>query len=379
MAVFVPNTRYAIIKRMLGRGRIAVMPNHLFVRSVYPAWREALRTAAAVGPPVLIFFPYLKGRMAVRLLKNVPAHRCEIYTVCSIENFASGASSVQTFRELLEAGYKLFHIDGLHAKVVVVPNQYATVGSQNLTPAGSRNHEVSVGLSSAEDVEKLHVSIARWRAESRSIDLNEIRDIESHLAPVERGMQKLLDEIEAAEGAVEAAREQRKRLEADRREVMRQCGLRIQSLAPVGGVAEDVSRDFVEAAGVGRWNRDRTVKYCPWLSRHVVGPAPDWRFDLKPGSGTHKFLVARAINSCADRALQFTRDPGEDVAEGYQRLLNSLRHVVRCAVANGNDEEYKGAYGQDSRYVWLGAYGISVDAFIRRFLEKTNLAAAVNS
>ena len=52
--------------------------------------------------------------------------------------------------ELKQKGYMLRSVPNLHAKVIITSNDFATVGSQNLTQKGTKN------LSSEEHLERRH-------------------------------------------------------------------------------------------------------------------------------------------------------------------------------------------------------------------------------
>src|SRR4051812_20475419 len=86
---------------------------------------------------VVVLSPYLTH--AAEKILETPGGRCEVYTVFQAENFVSGASSIHTLLKLKEHGCSLFHLPDLHAKIVLVPGQFASIGSQNLTRRGKRN------------------------------------------------------------------------------------------------------------------------------------------------------------------------------------------------------------------------------------------------
>jgi PLD-like domain len=392
------------------------MVKEFFVESVYPNWKKVLRATLNTRSHVLIFFPYMKGALALDLLKLVPPRRCEIFTVCSIENFASGASCVQTFRELIESKYKLFHINRLHAKVVLVRGEYATLGSQNLTRAGTRNREVSIGLSGAEDVNKLEAKIDKWRAFGRSIDLEEIRHIETVLEPLKMQALQLRAAINSAQDAVVAAREERNRLEQERlegilederrkeelnkkrqkaeldqkrlkeefdqkrRQEISKCAPIIHSLIREG-VSKDMAEDFIVDAGEIVRHRESTK--ASWMVNYVID-GPDmlgWRLDLsKNGSRTFKFLITRAILNCLHLAEQFANGPVSDVAEDIRKLKDKLRIAVRCSLVNADGSQLPEHYGgEDPEYVAMGINRVDAITFVRRILKLTHLDRVCDS
>ena len=86
--------------------------------------------------------PYLTSKTAEEIITRFEPESSDIYTVFTLENFASGASSINTVSKLMSSGHRVFHIPELHAKMVIAKN-FATIGSQNLTRGGSKNKEAS--------------------------------------------------------------------------------------------------------------------------------------------------------------------------------------------------------------------------------------------
>ena len=72
----------------------------LYLSDVVPRWKQALRGACRV----LVLSPYLTSKTAEAILGMTPGEHCEVYTVFQAENFASGASSIDTLARLQEHG-----------------------------------------------------------------------------------------------------------------------------------------------------------------------------------------------------------------------------------------------------------------------------------
>jgi phosphatidylserine/phosphatidylglycerophosphate/cardiolipin synthase-like enzyme len=121
----------------------------LYLRNIARRWKKEFSVEAERK---LIFSPYVTSSTAESVVGQ--SGPCEIHTEFSVELFASHASSLETLRLLMDRGHKLFHVTNLHAKVFLIPRQFASVGSQNLTLGGTTNREASVVL---QDVRHLEV------------------------------------------------------------------------------------------------------------------------------------------------------------------------------------------------------------------------------
>ncbi len=124
--------------------------------------------------------PYLTSNTAENVISRAEPNDAEIYTTFLAENFAAGASSIRTLRSLLEEGYDIYHLPNLHAKVVLT-EEYASIGSQNLTTGGTRNREISVALTDERDLKSLRSQMARWFVDRFPVTIDMVADMEELL------------------------------------------------------------------------------------------------------------------------------------------------------------------------------------------------------
>lgn len=129
-------------------------------------WKDELRGDVA---HVSIFSPYITSKTAELVVQAVPPQRCAIHTSFSLENFAAGASSLRTLRFLVAAGFSLYQVPNLHAKIVLVPGRFASVGSQNLTQQGGRNKEATVVFTTLREIRRIEGLVVPWVAERQPI------------------------------------------------------------------------------------------------------------------------------------------------------------------------------------------------------------------
>jgi len=332
------------------------MSHKLYIGSIDRRWRRMLRESKS---HILVFSPYLTSPTAHSILALVPPARCEVHTVCSIENFSSGASSVRTFRRLLASGFRLFHIDNLHAKLVIVSGVCATVGSQNMTVSGMKNLEASVAIWATEDVQELERSVQAWLEHRRPIDLNEIADIEERVEPLKRKQRFLQRDIAMADGAMQAAREERKRVDEEvkrreeverkrheeekkRRAIERQRTIeqtlaKLDQLLGPGSISKSVAEEFIADSVWWPYHRSGPVRAAGYASR-IEGPEGEWRILF----GSNYFLVARAIRRCLSEAQSLVRalNNGQTFSKDY--LIWSFESIILGAVATSDGIEYSG-------------------------------------
>lgn len=131
----------------------------LSFKSVRFARRWVATIAAAKR--VVAFSPFIT-RCAVTeaLAKRGPT--CQLYTVVTVENYASGGSSVSCLRRLFDAKVQIYHLDDLHAKILLIPDELVTIGSQNMTGGGTTNREASVVWKDEKAAKQTWQEVRAW-------------------------------------------------------------------------------------------------------------------------------------------------------------------------------------------------------------------------
>ena len=80
----------------------------------------------------------------------------------------------------------VFHLPRLHAKVVLVSDRLATIGSQNFTANGIRNREASLLINSQDEVREIEEALEPWLVERQTISAEMVSDVERLLPQVQR-------------------------------------------------------------------------------------------------------------------------------------------------------------------------------------------------
>lgn len=205
----------------------------LYIKNVAYRWRKEMGCAI---DKAYILSPYITSSTADTVLARVDGSVCvpEIYTTFSAELFASKASSLRTLKKMLEHGCSLYHLPNLHAKVVLIPGVFASIGSQNLTRAGTRNKEASIALLDPKIIQRLEEELRPWFEERLPITTEMIADMERLLGTVEElfdtakiaaqsldkqvlQLQFLREEAAKAEESARREKERQLKLEAEQR------------------------------------------------------------------------------------------------------------------------------------------------------------------
>jgi hypothetical protein len=158
-------------------GGLVLIKNNLYFRNVSRRWKKE-----AVSTNSLTFFsPYITSSTAETVLLENEHLSCEIYTVFKAENFACRASSLKTLKRLIQSGCELFHIDDLHAKVML-SDDFISIGSQNLTNKGKSNLEASFCSDDPNFIKYTQTEVENWINIAEEMTLEMIEDMEEEIA-----------------------------------------------------------------------------------------------------------------------------------------------------------------------------------------------------
>lgn len=199
----------------------------LYLRSIDRRWRKEL---GAQPPTALAFSPYITPTTGESILTKLEGGKCDVYTRFEADLFASGASSIATLKKLLHHGHGLFHLPELHAKIVLIPERFASVGSQNITHRGIRNREATVAIDDPATIQEIQKLVMPWMRTARPITEQMLSDMESLLPPLKLLYKKAQEAAAAANVEVELQRVQREKEQEQRREQYRERVRRLRAL-----------------------------------------------------------------------------------------------------------------------------------------------------
>ncbi|WP_107668777.1 phospholipase D-like domain-containing protein [Cyanothece sp. BG0011] len=171
-----------------------------YIKSIDRRWKKEVKQAT---DKIFVLSPYITSRTADVILNNVKKTEiCEIYTVFSVNNFISSSSSIHTIKRLYEKGFNLYHLEKLHAKIILIPNQFASIGSQNLTYNGVRNKEASIIITDSLKIQDILEELKKWFLQRSIITESMINEMEDNFIPLQDKFFELQQEAAALENSI---------------------------------------------------------------------------------------------------------------------------------------------------------------------------------
>jgi hypothetical protein len=303
------------IIRTTGRRKSLRTAVDIYLSDVSRRWRKAVEGSDRV----LVLSPYLTSKTAEAILEATLGEHCEVYTVFQAENFVSGASSIHTLMKLQRHGCALYDLPDLHAKIILVPGHFASIGSQNVTRRGRQNKEATSIFTAEETELAISEMVEPWLEERLPITTEMIDEINLALHPLMAAMRKVqkackaLDEKVWEEERLRAAKRARlaeqERQEAKIRKAEQERRLiLICKVMAAKGKIESIREqdDFVMASSL--------IESSAWWLTQRYGPTPapghknrlygnngSWAIEF----GSNVFHVSYAIKRCL-RTLELT-------------------------------------------------------------------------
>ena len=259
---------------------------------------------------VLVLSPYLTSQTAEKILQATPRKRCEVYTVFQVENFVSGASSIRTLMKLQEHGCSLYHLPDLHAKLVLVPGDFASIGSQNVTSRGKKNKEATTIFTEEYTVQGIEDMVGPWLEEGLPITSEMIDEVNLALRPlistmrkVQRACKALDDRVWEEERLRTAERERiekEEKLESGRLKAKEQFKILSQKTEMVKAGLESllerdsdnrmIARDLVSASA---WwlTHPRGPVRAPKHSSNIDGSGGHWEIDFGANTLNLSYII----------------------------------------------------------------------------------------
>ncbi|MCL1056831.1 phospholipase D-like domain-containing protein [Shewanella gelidimarina] len=202
----------------------------LYLRNIAKRWKSEAHSA----DQLIIFSPYISSKTADVVIEKAIGKKCVIYTLFSAELFINLSSSVSTLISLKKKGVTLYGLPKLHAKLVIVPGVFASVGSQNLTARGTKNLEASIVITSKNKIDKLLLQTEEWTGERSEISLSMLEDMAKLIKPFVKIYKALINDAEAIDIDIKSLelerREEKEKLRLARVEEQRKLAERRRSL-----------------------------------------------------------------------------------------------------------------------------------------------------
>jgi len=248
-------------------------------RSMPGRWKKAIAAAGRV----VAFSPYITNSAATEAMEaKGPA--CELYTVVTFEVYAAGASKIGCLKRLMAAKVRVYHLETLHAKILLIPRKAVTIGSQNMTVGSSGNQESTVIWLDEKAAVEMEKEVESWRKRGKPVTDALVRNLERKLKAFQKqhvtwkkATKKATDDLwaewereeaqkrrEAEEAAARQAEWEREREEAARRARAAERGEVQRSAREIvrGELREDSGGWSLSNQGQDQYN---PPSYCEWI------------------------------------------------------------------------------------------------------------------
>lgn len=317
----------------------------LYLRTgVARRWRQGVQAAG----DFLAFSPYLTNcEMTAALAAR--GGRCSLYTVASVENLASGASSLACLRTLVTAGVRVYHLPGLHAKLLLVPGKLVTVGSQNFTAGGVVNREATVALKGARVARQAHAEVRDWIEGGNPVQVtNEVLAVlEAEVERLRPAYQQFDSQARQATEQVwdsehvrqqqerqERERQEQERLEAERREAERRLEVqRRREEQERRRAEEERQRQIIHRQG----RRDsQEVRYAGLIHAGTVADTAGWSLDADPDDDLLRWEAAGRTPEALTKGYWYPCHLSDRCRWGWARVYPSCISFVARSREYGN-------------------------------------------
>lgn len=349
------------------------MSRDFYLRSVHKRWHQVLATSQA---QIIICSPYLTPRTALSVIQASSPSRCTVYTRFSIEDFASGASSLQVLKALLMEGYACFEVAALHAKLLLASGQFVSIGSQNLTARGVRNREATYCSEDAAEVAQVEQMLQPWLKSATPITHAMVDDAIRLLPPIQKAVQAAQRAAASVEAEIRAAHEERlaasvrtATLRAEETRTRQVIAIKarqlIASRIPNEEISRELAQSFIRRSTFWHSHSSGHIVSGGGHARRIYGNSGDWKVDF----GANTFLVGRAMQRCFRTLREYIDAWEANTCQAPSDVVRQLRKNVNGAVAGYNGSELSGYYSLSGNDMMFGTTSIDIKFFVRAVIE----------
>jgi hypothetical protein len=170
--------------------------NSIYIaKDVYPVWKR--RVVEAIDT-ITVFTPFL-DKLLVSLLGNAQLANDKISVITDFNpsSILESPNQLLTIKRLLSQGINIYSLNRLHAKVLLIDDNYAVLGSQNFTSYGRKSKECSSTPIDSLSGTKFVETLSRWQEEAVLIDEELVDLLISKLTPLIRQQKALIKKTQS--------------------------------------------------------------------------------------------------------------------------------------------------------------------------------------
>lgn len=353
----------------------------IYLKNISRRWKKECEQAKKV----IVLSPYINSPTANSVLSNSKSNSYEIYTLFEPELFINKSSSLDTLIKLAKSGCEIYHLDNLHSKIVLIPNKFASIGSQNLTSRGTRNLESTVAITDAKAITKIETEVSEWLCERRYISLDMMTDLKSKIKHLIEKYEEIQRESMQIDFEIKLNEFHRY---MDKKEVILRNTADIENrkaqvkrinesapwLIPNSMVTFQDARNFVSK--ITWWNTHSSGK--PVLAKGFARKVEQTAEGLALKFGANYFLVGVALQ----RSKKLLNSSLSDYIRGqhisYDQLKEKIIYILRTSVANSQFHHYKKMYPIKDGQMMFGAQSIDVLRASDYIIDKARLRSIIS-
>lgn len=356
-----------------GESRLMSRSKTIYFGSIDRRWKKEIER----NPTGVVFVsPFLTPPTAERIIGYAMSGGSEgpkVYTCFNPELFLSGASSLKTLKKLYNMGCELFHLEDLHAKVVIT-ERFSSIGSQNLTAGGCwKNQEATVVLTDRREIALVRREVNRWAEQATPITNYMLDYMDAALGRLRTRYTALADEMVLIDQEVQEAEAKRRdrRAQANWRLKTRCraiCKFHLKKLGEDGNVPLETAERLIRRSAQFNSPTAKRLVDAPSHANRIKIRNDGWYIEF----GSNKLLISRSVQRCKGVIYGFLCNVDREEYETLLDLRNQLERVIRGSVEDVNGKVYEQYQPQGSAMVFGTTY-IILDDFVNAIFELTKI------
>ena len=164
-----------------------VKTQDFFAKDIYPKWYKYVTLAQK---SITVISPYVDNTVKMLLTNSKINYGVKICIITRIDpdTIFDKPYQIRSLINCMKNDIAVFHLDELHAKLLIIDDKYISVGSQNFTSRGKKNKETTMISKHSFEDSKFLEQINEWKIISDEIELD-------YLSELEKGLKKFRPKI----------------------------------------------------------------------------------------------------------------------------------------------------------------------------------------
>lgn len=155
--------------------QVQITENDFYAQDIFPNWKKLIKKSKI---SVIIYSPYVNEALNELLDFANPGVRIEIYTRLDEDTLCG---NIKALIVAISQNARVFHLPGLHAKILLIDNKFVSIGSQNFTYGGQKNKEVSFISKFSFAGSAFLNELKKWNTSSKKISASFLKELHERI------------------------------------------------------------------------------------------------------------------------------------------------------------------------------------------------------